>query len=324
MLRVACHGLNGHQILHELKDNPRAKLTAVSEIPVEKLKAALGEKAADVKVCGSLDELLECETDLVSLCSPLRTKQPEDAVKCLKAGRHVLAEKPCAFTKRELDAILKAADRAKVRFHEMCDSVILPPVPQMKAIIDSGAIGEIVQAWGQKSYPYHDGRPQDPDVDGGIFQAGLHALRFICFLTGARVEGVSAVRTRKGNPVKGGGLDMAASVNLSMSGGIVASITMNYLNRKELGTWGNDQVRVFGTKGFIETTDGLTKGKLVDANGLQELSDSGKKPSKSYFTSYIESLLDGGAMPVSPETERGFIEDAIKAMDAIRKAKARQ
>ncbi len=323
MLRIGCHGLNAHQILHELKRSSRARLAAVSEIPEAMVKDIFGTEAASIKVCGSLDEMLDAGVDLVSLCSPRRRSQPEEAVRCLEAGKHVLAEKPSAFTMEELERILKAAEKAKVHFHEMCDSVLEPPLPQMKALIDAGAIGEPVQAWGQKSYPYRDNRPQDPDIDGGIFQAGLHALRFIEFLTGTRVKTVSAIKTRKSNPVKGGGLDMAAFVNLEMTCGLIASVTVNYLHRKELGpTWGNDQVRIFGSKGFIEATDGLVKGKIVSAEGSKELSEAGKHPAKSYFDCYLESLLDGKPMPVTRETELGFIEDTMKVMDSLRQAEA--
>ena len=318
ILKVACHGLNGHQILHELKSHPKAKLVAVSDIPPEKVKDVLGEKAKDVKICATLEELLQSDAELISLCSGFRREQPADAVKCLEAGKHVLAEKPCVFTQAELDLILATAKVEGVLFREMSGSEDQPPVRQMKEMIEAGKIGRIVQAWGQKSYPFHNRRPQDPDIDGGIFQAGLHALRFLEFLCSARVEQVDCMKTRLGNPVPGGALDMAASINLALTGGILANITVNYLNRSELGTWGNEQTRIFGTDGFIESTDGLTKGKLVNANGVMELSDSGKSVETSYFTSYMDLILEGKAMPTPFEIEKGFIEDTIKIMDCVR------
>lgn len=319
VLKVGCHGLNGHQILGQLKSNPLARLTAVSGIPASKLEPDF--KGRNVEVCASLDELLKADVDFVSLCSPLRASQPQDALKCLEAGKHVLAEKPCAFSGEELARILDAAKANGVLFREMSGSENDPPIRQMKSLIAAGQIGRVVQAWAQKSYPFHAGRPQDPDVDGGIFQAGLHGLRFLEFLCDARVEQVSCMKTRLGNPVAGGGLDLAASVNLGFSGGILANVTVNYLNRKELGTWGNEQIRVFGTEGFIETTDGLTKGKLVNAKGVLDLSDAGKRLETPYFTSYAELILEGKAMPTPFEIEIGYIEDTIKIMDCVRSAR---
>ncbi len=320
ILKAACHGLNGHQILRELKDNPRASLTAVSDIPPETLKDVFGDEAGAIKICATLDDLVRTDADLISLCSKIRREQPKDAMKCLAAGKHVLAEKPCVFAQAELDALLAEAAAKGVLFREMGGSEDQPPLRQMKALVDSGAIGRIVQVWGQKSYPFHKRRPQDPDIDGGIFQAGLHALRFIEFVTSTRLLDASCMKTRLGNPVGGGELDMAASVNLSLTGGILGNITVNYLNRTELGTWGNEQLRVFGTDGFIESVDGFVKGKLVNAKGVLELSDAGKSAGRSYFTSYIDLILDGTPMPTPFEIEKGFIEDTIKVMDRLREA----
>lgn len=45
-----------------------------------------------------MDETL----DLISLCSPSRKNQAKDAIECLRAGKHVYAEKPAAFSEKEL------------------------------------------------------------------------------------------------------------------------------------------------------------------------------------------------------------------------------
>lgn len=47
----------------------------------------------------------------------------------------------------------------------------------------------MVQVIAEKSYPYHERRPRDEDVDGGlILQCGVHAMRFVEHVAGACVR----------------------------------------------------------------------------------------------------------------------------------------
>jgi len=70
---------------------------AVSEIPQPFLQGALGPAATTVRVEPDLDALIGAEdVELVSLCSPRRDEQFRHAVRCLEAGKHVLAERSCA------------------------------------------------------------------------------------------------------------------------------------------------------------------------------------------------------------------------------------
>ena len=66
-----------------------------------------------------LDELLaDPQVEIISLCSPRRADQARDAIRCLKAGKHVYAEKPAALTEWKLDEILTAAKESGREFHE--------------------------------------------------------------------------------------------------------------------------------------------------------------------------------------------------------------
>ena len=58
-------------------------------------------------------------------------------------------------------------------------------------LVDQGTLGTIVHVQAQKSYPWHDRRPQDTAVDGGLVrQVGIHAVRFIHGATGQRIKAV--------------------------------------------------------------------------------------------------------------------------------------
>ena len=135
-IRVGLHGSNGHHIISNLIGNPRAELVALSawdaEIP----------DGMSTKRCASLDDLLKgTGVDLVSLCSPRRREQARDAVACLKAGKHVYAEKPCAMIEEDLDAIMSSAKSSGRIFHEMAGTAFGQPFLAMRKIVAQGTIG---------------------------------------------------------------------------------------------------------------------------------------------------------------------------------------
>ena len=297
MLGIGLYGDNGHQIQNLLINHPKAELIAISNFRAKCPVPGITEYAG-------LDDMLKDDRiKLISLCSPMRSDQAKDAVKCMQAGKHVYAEKPCALTEGDLDMIIMTAKETGMSFHEMADTTFMEPYISMREIVKSGSLGEIIQVFAQKSYPYHDRRPQDEITDGGLTrQAGIHAIRFIEHVTGIKIKEISCFETSLGNPVSGGGLKMASSIMMKLSNGGVASAVVNYLNQPGFPTWGNENLRIFGLKGFVEATDGGTKTRLVIGD-----KDHGpiktRENIKPFFDMLVDSLISGGEMPLSMEDE---------------------
>jgi predicted dehydrogenase len=316
-VNVALYGANGHQIHELLVDRPATRLVAIAEFPRERLPAGLREDDA-LRVYATLDELLaDPRVDLVSLCSPRRRDQPVDAIRALRAGKHVYAEKPCAFEEAELDAILRTAHESDRMFHEMAGTAFQQPYLAMRAVVRAGRIGRVVQVIAEKSYPYHAGRPQDEDVDGGLIrQCAIHAVRFVEHVAGARIQSVRAVESTAGNPVADGGLRMAASLMFGLEGGGVALIAANYLNPCGTTMWGYETLRILGEKGFVESTQSGGQTRLVIGDkdcGPLDLS----APSLEYLDAYLDVLRGRGGMPLTLEEELSPTRWVIRAKHAL-------
>ena len=318
-IRVAIHGANGHQIHNALASHPLARLVAIAEFPREMLPAPLREDPS-IRVHPSLEGILEdAEVDLVSLCSPRRGEQAAHAIKALRAGKHVYAEKPCALNEADLDAIIHAAKEAGRSFHEMAGTAFGQPYLAMRRIVAEGRIGEVVQVIAEKSYPYHDDRPQDEEVDGGLIgQNAIHAVRLVEHAAGVRISSIQATETALGNPVSGGGLQMAASLICNLENGGVASIAANYLNPRGTKIWGDESLRILGTRGMIESTRGGAQTRLV-----VESEDCGPlsldEPSIDYFDLYLKTLSGHGPMPLTMEEELSATRWVIRAKAAARR-----
>ncbi|MFW6292157.1 MAG: Gfo/Idh/MocA family oxidoreductase, partial [Spirochaetota bacterium] len=126
-VRIGLYGDNGHQLRTDASpawlghgvvvafagfagDGPAA---ATHDAPER--RASLNELLADPSI------------DLISLCSPRRADQALDAIRCLEAGKHVLAEKPCAMDEASLDRIIETTRRTGLVFHEMAPTVVEEP-----------------------------------------------------------------------------------------------------------------------------------------------------------------------------------------------------
>jgi predicted dehydrogenase len=315
-LRVGLYGQNGHQIQSLLNGNPSAELAGLAGFDAE-TTAELKRVHPKAAVYPSLEEMIrDGRIDLVSLCSPRRADQARDAIACLNAGKHVYAEKPCALSEAELEEILAAATRNGREFHEMAGTIFNQPYYAMRDIVRSGRLGEIVHILVQKSYPYHDKRPQDEAVDGGLVcQVGIHGTRLIEHLSGVRLARCAGFETGFGNP-KAGHLQMAGSLSFTLENGSCATLLVNYLNPWGSKLWGYEEVRVFGTLGMVESMEGGQSTRLlIKEENLGPIDTS--EPVEDYFNLIVRHLLEGSPLPLTLEEEFHPLRMILRAKNAI-------
>ncbi|XHR29829.1 MAG: Gfo/Idh/MocA family protein [Chthoniobacteraceae bacterium] len=312
-IRVGLYGINGHQIHQALAHSRLGKLIAIAAIPRKQLPPALRDDPS-VRVHEGFEELLaDPDVDFISLCSPRRANQADEAQRALRAGKHVLAEKPCALTEKDLDAIMNTACETGKSFHEMAGTAFEHPYFAMREVVRSGRLGEIVQVIAEKSYPYFETRAQDEALDGGLIaQNGIHALRFVEHVAGCRIASILATETKLGNPIAEGGLRMAASMLLTLANGGVSSISVNYLNPRGTGVWGYETLKILGTRGIVESRAGGQYTRLViGEKDLGPLDTAQAAP--DWLETFFASILGDVEMPLSLEEEFSPTRWAIRA-----------
>ena len=320
-LRLGFYGTNGHQPMDLAGQQDRVTVVGAADVPEEilgKRAEALPEAYSDARLFGSLAELLdEGRPDLLCICSARRDEQHEHVVQALEGGAHVYAEKPLATTLAGLDAIRQAAEGAGRQVRAMTPMMYSPGFLGIQALIDEGKLGDLVQVFAQKSYPYHDRRPQDPGIDGGLLmQAGIHAVTVVRFVTGLAFEQVFAMDTGQGNPL-GGGLRIGGQIAARLTGGVLCTIVCNYCNPPGIGFWGNDQLRVHGTGGMAEVMDAGRRSlvALGDAEPT-ELADPSVGGYAECFAAYVGHLLDGAPMLLSQADSLADSRVVIRAQES--------
>ncbi len=317
-LRVGLYAHQGHQITSKLYENPEAEIAALCLYEDDYVTLIREKCQNEIKIYECLEDMLMDDSiDLISLCSPMRCDQGKDAVKCLKAGKHVYAEKPASFSEEELDEILRVAKENNVEFHEMADSVFAEPYWSVRKAVRNGKVGEVIQVFVQKSYPLGlDFRPQNEEKDGGLVrQAGIHGIRFLEHITGLKVKEVEVRQTHLGNINPNEGMFTASSWMMTLSNGGVASACVNYLNPRTFTSWGNEVVRIYGTEGFIEITDGGKNTHIYTHLADEGSVDTQNSDCEDYFQLLVKHFLYGTPLPMNTEEELHPLRIVIRAFN---------
>ena len=313
-IKIAICGLNGHQIHETVLNHDFAEIVGFYECDT-----LTDEKYANFKRYDTFSDVLsDKDVDFVSLCNSKRSEQAKMSVMAMEAGKDVYAEKPCAMNLEDLEKIMQVAAQTNRNFREMSNSIAEGlPFLLIKETVKSGVLGDIVQIFAQKSYPNHEGRPQNEDVDGGqLLQNGTYTIRMAEQVAGLKVVDILAYETTYGNPVKDGGLVMAVSfVGRLENGGIFSGVS-NYLNQRTFGIWGNETLRIFGVDGFCEITDGGQRSRLVTKDkNYGEIILQGEE--RSYLDDYLNFILGTGSMARTMEDELHSTKMAIIARDKV-------
>lgn len=119
----------------------------------------------------------------------------EWTIRALEAGKHVLCEKPLAANAAEAERMTETAEQTGLVLMEAFHTVYHPLATRMKAIIDSGELGQIRHIDVQfctLMWRWWDIRLRYELAGGATMDLGCYAIRLLRFLTNAEPEVVRA------------------------------------------------------------------------------------------------------------------------------------
>jgi len=172
------------------------KLVAVCD--TDRIKAkVLGEKY-DARWFDKMDDMLaSCpEIEVISVCTP-NGLHAEHSIEALKAGKHVLCEKPMALSVPDCTAMITAAERANKRLFIVKQNRFNPPVIAVKDLIDKRKLGKIYSIqlncfWNRNPDYYKNSWKGTRDLDGGtLYTQFSHFIDLLYWFMGD-VESVAA------------------------------------------------------------------------------------------------------------------------------------
>ncbi|MBR1187857.1 Gfo/Idh/MocA family protein [Bradyrhizobium sp. AUGA SZCCT0160] len=129
----------------------------------------------------TLDELLGARPDIdaVALCTPPQMRHAQAAA-ALKAGKHVLLEKPPGATVSELDPLVAAARQTGRTLFATWHSRFAPAVEPARNFLSARQIKSVVVEWKEDVRVWHPGQAWIWEPGGlGVFDPGINALSIL-------------------------------------------------------------------------------------------------------------------------------------------------
>ena len=260
---IGCGKIAQVRHIPEYADNKDAQLAGYYDLNLS--RAADLAKKYGGKAYASVQELLaEADIDAVSVCTA-NYSHAEITIAALKAGKHVLCEKPMATTLQDCEAMVKAA-RDAGRFLMLGHNQRLAKAHvKAKELIESGLIGDIVSF----RTTFGHGGPETWSVDpgqnvwffdknkaamGAMADLGIHKTDVLHFLTGQTVvETTARLLTVDKRDANGAliGVDDNAICIYRLSGGAIGTMTASWTF---YGAEDNSTV-LYGTRGIMRIYD---------------------------------------------------------------------
>jgi len=229
----------------------QGKLVATCDIIPEKAKA-LADKHGAIAFDDPNEFCAKAGADVVAVCSP-NGLHAEHSIKALKAGFHVLCEKPMALTVQDCGEMINAAERANKRLFIVKQNRFNPPVAAVKKLIDDGRLGKIYSVqlncfWNRNEEYYKNSWKGTKDLDGGtLFTQFSHFIDLLYWMIGD----VKEVKGYAGNFDHKGIIEFedTGTVSLRFYSGAVGTInyTVNSFEKNMEGS-----LTIFGEKGTIK------------------------------------------------------------------------
>ncbi|MDA8291430.1 MAG: Gfo/Idh/MocA family oxidoreductase [Actinomycetota bacterium] len=172
---------------------------------------------------GSYESLVaDPEVDVVYVATP-HPRHRDDAVLALEAGKPVLLEKPFALDAREAREVVAAARARGLFLMEAMWTRFLPHVAEIRSVLASGALGEIVSVSADHGQRFPDDPSSwllSPDYGGGaLLDLGIYPVSFASMLLGPPSQVVAV------SDPTATGVDAQTSILLRHPGGAHAVLT---------------------------------------------------------------------------------------------------
>jgi predicted dehydrogenase len=265
---------------------------------------------------GSYDDLVaDPEIDAVYVATP-HVFHEQNALLAIRAGKHVLVEKPFTVTAAEAERVLTAARDAGVVALEAMWTRYLPQQVRLREVVRSGVIGEprLLTAAHMQSLPTDPRhRLNDPALGGGaLLDLGVYPVSFAHDLLGP-VDAVAATAVLSDQ-----GVDTRTGITLRHANGATSNLFC------ALDTSGRNDAVLHGSSGRIEidhtfySPGGFT---VLDADGqvLERFdSDEGDLRGMNHQALELARLVEEGELESPALTSDGIVA-VMATMDEVRR-----
>ena len=314
---IGCGKIAQVRHIPEYADHPQAKLAGFFDLNQDRARALAEQWGGEAY--SSWEELLaDPAIDAVSVCVA-NNAHAQISIAALKAGKHVLCEKPMATTLEDCEAMVAAA-RESGKFLMIGQNQRLTKAHQKaRELVENGTLGKILTF----RTTFGHGGPETWSVDpgkntwffdkskaamGAMADLGIHKTDLIQYLLGETVVETTAQVTtldKRGADGQLIGVDDNAICIYRMSGGAIGTMTASWTF---YGAEDNSTV-LYGTKGILRIYDDPAYSlKLITADGekvlyeLEAIQTNDNQTKSGVIDCFMDCLVNNTPPAISGES----------------------
>jgi len=319
---VGCGWVSDWHVADGLAHLPdRYRLLACCDIDVERLNAFATRYETPRKLTDYDAILAMPDIDVVIICTPPALHYPM-VMAALRAGKHVVCEKPFAASLAEVDTIIAEQAHSRGRCMPVFNYRFGDGIARVRHVITSGLAGrhfvssaETAKRRGADYYAVAWRGKFATELGGVLLTQAIHTHDLLLWLIGPPAQ-VACFKTTRVNPIE---VEDCAVASLRMVDGSLASITATLGSARQVTRlrlcfenvtfertgYDEDSARP-GNEPWIILPKDADIGRAIDAK-LGEV-----EPQRSWFARqyelYADAIASGAPLPVTLADARAAIE----------------
>lgn len=222
-----------------------------------------------IRAFDSAEALLAEGLDGVIICSANRHHRPLTEL-AARHTRHILCEKPIATTLADAEAMIDACARTGTKLQIAFPVRFAPPVLQLRALLQSGALGTIYSLKTTNHGQLPGGWFVDRELAGGgaVIDHTVHVIDLLRWFFDAEV---SEVYAEIGVGLLHDGLDIddAGMLSFTLSNGAYGTLDTSWSRPSAFPTWGDVTIEVVAERGWARL-DAFKQQLAVYSNGASK------------------------------------------------------
>jgi predicted dehydrogenase len=289
---------------------PNARIAGIAD--EEQDRANQMAERLETRAFASYDDLLSSEIDAVIICSE-NVKHKDLALKAAAAGKAILCEKPMATVSADAEAMVRAANDAKVPLWTAFPCRYHPSALAVKSHAESGQLGEIWALRGTNRGRCPGGWFIDPKLSGGgaVMDHTVHVTDLLRWLLQSEV---SEVYCDSSNGMFHSDFDDAGLVTLTFENGLFATIDCSWSRPKSFPTWGDVTLEIV-SEGGVLSMDMFAQDMVVYQD--ESMSVSWRNWGSNMDLGLVQAFVNGVEMGSEPEVSG---VDGLRATEVVEAA----
>jgi UDP-N-acetylglucosamine 3-dehydrogenase len=323
---IGCGSIARRRHLVEFDANPHASIVAVCD----KIESRAKESAEQYNAQAFTDYkdlLANADVDVISVCLP-NYLHAEVSIAALKAGKHVLCEKPMATSVEEAENMIRAAEENGRTLMIAHNQRFVSSHQKAKQLIDSGELGKIYSFRTTFGHPGPerwsiDGRnswffEKDQAFIGALGDLGVHKSDLIRYLLGEIVEVGAFVETSAKENTE---VDDNAVCILRTENGVIGQLAASW----SYVSGGDNSTLIYGENAVLRLEDDPDYSLVVQYKTGEtvnykldkiQTNESGGQTNTHVIDHFIDSIIEGKAPLITGEEGKKSLEVILAALES--------